>query len=110
MQTVLSNSRSRNFEETRDKIWGSFNDPSELEAEVNAANSRSALISEFRALEEQVKSTELLTSVEAPVYLLDYEEAMKLECGDKVQVFPDQVRSQPDFVRKLTISRPRSTS
>ena len=96
---VLSHPRSRKLKETSDKIWGSFKDASD-EAEVNTVNcsrSTSSLISEF---EEQAKSTELLTSVETPVYLLDYGEAMKLECGDKVQVFPDRVRSQPEFVKK----------
>ncbi|KAJ7198704.1 P-loop containing nucleoside triphosphate hydrolase protein [Mycena pura] len=82
---VLSHPRSRKLKGTSDKIWGNFNDASD-EAEVNTVNcsrSTSSLISE---------STELLTSVETPVYLLDYGEAMKLECGDKVQVFPDQAR------------------
>ncbi|KAJ7197557.1 SNF2 family N-terminal domain-containing protein [Mycena pura] len=79
---VLSHPRSKKLKGTSDKIWGSFNDASEVNP-GNCSRSTSSLISE---------STELLTSVETPVYLLDYGEAMKLECGDKVQVFPDQAR------------------
>ena len=89
---------SRNYKEAHDKIWGGYDYPSKHDYDYPSEHE-----AEFRAFEEQVKSTELLTSVEAPVHILDFEEAATLGCGDKVQVFLGQVRSKLDLSQSYNI-------
>jgi hypothetical protein len=83
MTTSRKTTQPKDNRSTFDKIWDVH---PESEAEDNAMPPSTAL--------------ELLTAVDAPLYVLDDEEAASLKPGNKVQISPDPVSSKRSFVRE----------